>query len=263
MTYTKYRYFLFDIDRTLWDFDSNANSAISKLVREYKLDSELGIEDTDEFYKKYDAVNKIWWNKYEAGEITKEYLRVVRFYESFKLYNSCNRCSDSRLQKFAHIFSEKYLNYMIKETSLIPGAEKVLKELKDDGAYVGVLSNGFKEVQYHKIENSGIDKYFSAVIISEEVGVHKPVPLIYKIAMEALLKKELADNGQDRSVTEAEIKRAKSATLMIGDDFEKDIEGAQIYGIDQYYFNPNKKFCDGGPTYESDNLSDILKYSRS
>ena len=45
---------------------------------------------------------------------------------------------------------------------------------------------------------------------------------------------------------------------MVGDDFENDIEGAQIFGIDQFYYNPKHKPCDGGPTYESDNLIDLL-----
>ena len=45
---------------------------------------------------------------------------------------------------------------------------------------------------------------------------------------------------------------------MVGDDFTNDIEGAQIYGIDQFYYNPYHKPCDGGPTYESDNLIDLI-----
>ena len=52
--------------------------------------------------------------------------------------------------------------------------------------------------------------------------------------------------------------KIKSETLMVGDDFENDIEGAQIFGIDQFYYNPKHKPCDGGPTYESDNLIDLL-----
>ena len=258
MLIKRYNYFLFDIDRTIWDFDTNANKAMSKLIVEYELDKELGIENTDEFYEKYDIVNKLWWDKYEAGEISKEHLRRVRFYETFKLYNTCNRCSDERLQELSLTFSEKYLDYMISEKTLIPGAKMVLKALKKEGAYIGVLSNGFKEVQYHKINNSGIGGFFSGIIISEEVGRHKPHPQIYKIAIKTLLESELKDKGIKREITDADIKRAKESTLMVGDDFEKDIEGAQIYGIDQYYFNPKKRPCFGGPTYESDNLTNIL-----
>jgi putative hydrolase of the HAD superfamily len=262
MLLKQYKYYLFDIDRTLWDFDSNACKAISKLICEYNLYKELGIEDHDEFYEKYDLVNKIWWDKYEIGEITKEYLRVVRFYEAFKLYNSCNRCSDKRLHELSKAFSEKYLDYMITETTLMPGAKRVLKTLKEEGSYIGVLSNGFKEVQYNKINNSGIGKYFSGIIISEEVGIHKPCPPIYKTAIKVLLENELKEKGIEGNITDADIKSAKKYTLMVGDDFEKDIEGAQIYGIDQYYYNPKRKLCNGGPTYESDNLTDIIDIAK-
>ena len=47
---------------------------------------------------------------------------------------------------------------------------------------------------------------------------------------------------------------------MVGDDFPNDIEGAQIFGIDQFYYNPYNKPCDGGPTYHSSDLKDLLNY---
>ena len=113
------------------------------------------------------------------------------------------------------------------------------------------ISNGFKEVQYRKLRNSKIIDYIDAFFISEEVGIHKPCPIIFKRALEALCGKEAYAIKENRP-------EIKSQALMIGDDFANDIEGAQIYGIDQFYYNPYHKPCDGGPTYVSDNLIDLI-----
>lgn len=105
---------------------------------------------------------------------------------------------------------------------------------------MALITNGFKEVQYTKLANSGIEKYFDAVMISEEQGVHKPSPIIFKRALDA-------------------IGGVKSEALMVGDDFANDIEGAMIFGIDQFFYNYNSVPCDGGPTYDSSDLRDLVR----
>ena len=46
---------------------------------------------------------------------------------------------------------------------------------------------------------------------------------------------------------------------MVGDDFANDIEGAMIFGIDQFFYNYNSVPCDGGPTYDSSDLRDLVR----
>ena len=123
-------------------------------------------------------------------------------------------------------------------------------KLKEKGAKIAAVTNGFKEVQYRKLTNSNILEFFDAIIISEEVGVHKPNPAIFKMALEALCSKE--EYEKDPSGKRKE-------TIMVGDDFANDIEGAQIFGIDQFYYNPKGRECDGGPTYMSGKLTDIIR----
>ncbi len=72
------------------------------------------------------------------------------------------------------------------------------------------------------------------------------------MALSALCGEENYNNAELRS-------SIKSQALMIGDDFTNDIEGAQVFGIDQFYYNPKHKPCDGGPTYESDNLLELIR----
>jgi putative hydrolase of the HAD superfamily len=229
----KYNYFLFDLDRTLWDFDLNARTNISRLVDKYA----LPVGDKITFYDTYNEINHTLWSQYEKGIISKETLRVERFHQTLLRYGIDDI-------NFAGVFGEEYLETMPDQTALMPHALEVLTKLKSRGGVFAIVSNGFKEVQYRKLQNSGIAGFFNAVMISEEQGVHKPSPILFKKALDAI--------GGD-----------KSETLMIGDDFVNDIEGAMIFGIDQFFYNYKSIPCDGGPTYNSNDLRDLLKITSS
>ncbi len=225
----KYKYILFDLDRTLWDFDTNAARNISRLLSKYN----LPVGDHTDFYREYDIVNHRLWNLYEKGEITKERLRDERFHFCFVPHGIDN-------SEFAKQFGKEYLETMPDQTALMPDAFKVLETLHGRNVKMAIISNGFKEVQYRKLDNSGIRKFFDAIIISEEVGFHKPSPNIFKKAIEAI--------GAD-----------KTLTIMVGDDIANDIEGAQIFGIKQYFYNYKGLKCESGPTWESDSLMGLLE----
>ena len=255
----KYKYFLFDLDRTLWDFDKNAKSALFKLVDSQKLPLLFGVTDKEEFFQRYEVINQGLWKQYERGEILKEELRCNRFEFTLKQIldtsttNSlpAHSFTPEQLHIFALDFGEKYLEFMAMETSLIPGAEKVLAYIKANGGKIAIISNGFKGVQYRKMDTTCIHKYVDAVIISEEVGVMKPSPIIFRKALEAICGKEYYEKAPSAARDEA---------IMIGDDFDNDIEGAQIFGIDQFYYNPYNKSCDGVPTYNSSSLLELLEH---
>ena len=76
---TKYISVFFDLDRTLWDFDSSALMAFQDIYEKYKLDA-TGFSSVKKFYEIYTKHNEILWEKYRAGEITKEKLRGLRFH---------------------------------------------------------------------------------------------------------------------------------------------------------------------------------------
>ena len=254
-----YKYFLFDLDRTLWDFDKNAKSALFKLVDSQRLGELFGVTDKEEFFQKYEVINQNLWRQYERGEVQKEELRRNRFLFTLQQILDdapagslpAHSYSPEQMLSFAKEFGEKYLEFMAMESSVIPGAEEVLKAVKAKGGKIAIISNGFKSVQYRKMNTTCIHKYVDTVILSEEVGVMKPSPVIFRKALESICGEEYYKEAPSRARDEA---------IMIGDDFPNDIEGAQIFGIDQFYYNPYRRECDGGPTYEGNNLTDLLKY---
>lgn len=257
-----YRYYLFDIDRTLWDFDLNAEHALKYLFERHNLNALLGIPDMETFFGQYQELNLRLWNSYEKGEITKEVLRNKRFQETFfrfavesgKIANfgTTPRKQHIGIMEFGEKFSTEYMERMSVEKALEEGAEAVLKELKSRGCRIAAVSNGFKEVQYKKLSNAGIIGYMDAIIISEEIGAHKPSTIIFQRAVEALAGVENYADREKRGTIKAE-------TLMVGDDFANDIKGARFFGIDQFYYNPKHKPSDGDATYESCSLYDLIR----
>ena len=42
-----------------------------------------------------------------------------------------------------------------------------------------ILSNGFRELQEQKMRSAGVEGYFKKIVLSEDIGVHKPFPEIF------------------------------------------------------------------------------------
>lgn len=239
----RYKYFLIDLDRTLWDFDKNSEMAVYHLIDKYPIVVEKIDYNKHSFFQKYDAINHRLWSDYEAGILSKDELRWKRFYDTFLEFGLNDK-------KLAVAFGEGYIQQMSLEKELIPGTLELLEFIKERSGKMAIISNGFPEAQYEKLKTSGIKHYFQEVIISEEVGAHKPSPKIFQIALEKLSGITYKENPKLW-------KDVKKQTLMIGDDFANDIEGAQIFGIDQYFYNP-KDLNYPGATYQGKTLLELL-----
>ena len=117
------------------------------------------------------------------------------------------------------IVNQTYLDQMPSQTKLIDGAREILDYLH--GKYeMAIITNGFKEVQHHKIQRSQLSKYFTKIFISEDIGAQKPKKEIFEHAIKSM-------------------NAPKKSALMIGDSWEADILGARNFGIDQIYYHPN------------------------
>lgn len=253
MKIKSYRYYLIDLDRTVWDFDRNSEHAISLLIsRNERLLTAVTDEEKcgqaealHRFFIRYDVINLNLWAEYEKGIMAKDDLRWRRFYDSFRQYGIDD-------EDLARRFGNDYLEQMVEESGLMPGAREMLETVRNSGGKTAIVSNGFKEVQYRKLRKAGIEGYFDAVIVSEEVGSHKPSPEIFACALRKL-------SGISPEDSPEEWKQAKRDTLMVGDDPANDIEGAQIFGIDQFFYNHKGLDIVLGATYESSTLDPLIR----
>jgi len=204
----------FDLDRTLWDFDKNSESALRIIYDELKLSNYSA--SFEQFIKVYRDVNAKFWKDYGERKIDRIQLRNGRFISTLKEFNIDNL-------KMGEQMSDRYLQLSPYQTHLFPSTKEELTELKDSNYRLHIITNGFKEVQFIKLENSGIRHFFDDVLCSEEIGETKPHPLVFQGA----LKRTNAKANQ---------------SIMIGDDFKADVIGAENAGIRGVLFDPEKKY---------------------
>ncbi len=154
----KYEYLLFDADNTLWDFDLSEKFALFKVL------SEEGIEYHPEHLETWNAINKLAWHQLEEGILSADELRWVRFERFFE-----------KLDKKADYQSVgvRYLMHLGTTDFMVPGALKLLKRLTNQRK-LALVTNGLKEVQRKRLQNTGVEEYFEAIVISDEIGHSKP-----------------------------------------------------------------------------------------
>ena len=199
----------FDLDHTLWDFDKNSDLTFFKI-----LDLNSVKIDVDKFLYAYHPINRKYWEMYRKNKVSKADLRFYRLSDTFKKLNY--EVSDNVIHKL----SVDYIKHLSDFNNLIPSTLMVLDSLKLKYK-MHIITNGFKEVQKRKLIKSNLAHYFKTVTISEDVGVKKPDKLIFNHA----------------------IKSAKATienSIMIGDNYNADILGANKIGMKAIYFNFHK-----------------------
>lgn len=195
----------FDLDHTLWDFERNSALAFQQVFQKNKLDINL-----DDFLKIYIPKNHNYWKLFREDKITKEDLRYRRLMEVFEdLGYKTSTEEINQLSEDYIVFLPQH-NFLFDHT--VDTLDYLFKKYK-----LHIITNGFKEVQHIKMKNSCIDHYFSTVTTSEDVGVKKPHPLIFEKAL-------------------AKAKTSYDKSIMIGDNLEADIIGAENYGIKAIHF---------------------------
>lgn len=215
------QYVFFDLDRTLWDFESNSEATLKELFSEFGLTAKLGVSD-DDFIHEYKRINEIFWEDYRNGVIKKEALRYARFEAAMKFFGYQDR-------KLASEIGEHYISRSPKKTGLVEGTIEILDHLKTKYE-LHIITNGFEEVQHIKMKSSGLAPYFGHVITSESAGAKKPDPIIYHHAAE--LTGAQAENS-----------------IMIGDHFEADVVGALEVGWKAVLYGPDRP-KDVGSAYQ-------------
>jgi putative hydrolase of the HAD superfamily len=229
MKTTKYRHIFFDLDKTLWDFDTNSLETFRDLFKTYGL-KRRGIESAEKFHTVYEFHNLALWEIYRQGKIEKADLNVKRFTLALEEYG----IKDYELGRK---MAMDYIHLSPTKTNLFPDTHRVLEYLKARYS-LHIITNGFEEVQFRKLHHSSLSKYFTEVITSEDAGVKKPDPEIFNYALKR------AGAG----VTDS---------LMVGDDEEVDIAGAGGLGIDQVLVDFQNMVPGSKATYRIRSLDEL------
>ena len=206
----KYKHLFFDLDHTLWDFDTNSRQTLEELYNTLQLKAK-GVHDFDAFHKNYLLHNDKLWERYRNGFIKVDELRWKRMWHTLLDF----KIGDETLARQMGIH---FLELLPTRKTLFPYSIEILEYLSNKGYRLHLITNGFEKTQYSKLKNSGLDGYFSEVITSEGSNSLKPHKEIFEYAFQ-------------------KAKAHPVSSIMIGDSIEVDIQGAINAGIDQVHVN--------------------------
>ena len=225
----KYKTIFFDLDHTIWDFETNAKLTLKDLYTTDLADRTKAV--FDDFFDRYSFHNTELWSQYEKGLIPVEELkwkRMSRTLLDFKI-------GDEKLSKE---MSKQFLEILPTKKAIFPHTFEILDYLKNKNYGLHLITNGFIDVQTKKLQNSGLDKYFDEMITSERCNSLKPKPEIFEYALQ---------------VTNATL----AESIMIGDNQHADIGGALNIGMDTVFVNHIKEPLKVTPTYEITHLKEL------
>lgn len=225
----KYTHIFIDADDTVFDYGAAEKISLEKtLIRSGAGEKPGLVERASEEYRK---INSGLWMEFEKGTITLDFLRTERFRKVLEF------CGMDSSEKICREVSGFYLELLGSSGYLLDGAAEMLEKLSGKCSLV-MITNGISPVQRGRIEASGTGRYFSAVVISEEIGYKKPEKEYFDAAMTA------AGNPE------------KDKVLVVGDSLTSDILGGNNYGLDTCWFNPERRENTSGiiPRFEISSL---------
>lgn len=224
----KVEHVFFDLDHTLWDFETNSAATFNQIFQDYSFPFSV-----EKFMKVYSPINHAYWKLYRESKINEIQLRQLRLEKTFEAL------SFPATQETITQVADRYIALLSTQTHLFEGTKSLLESLSSHYK-LHIITNGFENVQQRKLKNSGIDHFFDVVLTAEKAGVKKPNPIIYEKAM------DLANTHSQ-------------ASLMVGDSKEADIAGALAIGMQALHFNSHgEKQHDLCPIVNS--LAEISNY---
>jgi putative hydrolase of the HAD superfamily len=182
---------LFDVDGTVLDRDSAHRRYIERLVYKFP---EAVAASTDH----HDVIQKLIMDDDRGRKDRNEYAQFVI----------------AQLPNLSWTPEQFLSDYFLNIGQLVEKQEWVIALLKQLRKIfrIGAVTNGGSNNQRTKLKTAGLQSSFDYILISEEVGIQKPNPEIFKMALNAL-------------------KAEPTCALHVGDDPVNDVIGSKGAGV--------------------------------
>ena len=187
---------VFDLDGTLLDQESAADAASVAWAAEH------GIFD-DAVASRWRRIATMHYRRWQAREISFQDQRRERVRDFL---------GQAMTDAEASAVFEGYLERYEAGWRLFDDAVPALRRARDAGLAVAILTNGDRTQQLQKIGRFALDAEVDAIICSSDLPAGKPDPRAYAAVLEAL-------------------DVPPHVSLMIGDSYEADYEGALGSGM--------------------------------
>lgn len=190
---------IFDIDGTLYDYDTAEHRAMEAIAAYVCAKPGWNRERFDTAYREaFDALNRL-----TAGTAA-SHNRLIRYSILTEKHGLC--------QSDALNMDEIYWTSFIRDIVPFPYLSEALAFLKENGIRIGAGTNMTSYAQYLKLRKLGILDAFDFILTSEEALAEKPKERFFKRCAERA-------------------GCAEEECLFIGDDTEKDVNGARRIGM--------------------------------
>ncbi len=203
----RFPYLLFDADDTLFDFPKASSQAFAAMCRAHD------VPDTPEVRQIYHDINRVLWDAFDRGEVTKEFVTLERFVRFFRALG---------LDRDPAAANRDYLAALGSGVYPLPHAEEVCRLLVNRGHRLYIATNAVASVQRSRLQGSVFAHLITDAFISEEAGASKPDKAYYDYALSRI-------PGASRQ-----------NVLVIGDSLATDIRGANNASLPCCWFNPGK-----------------------
>ncbi|MDC6350608.1 HAD family hydrolase [Zeaxanthinibacter sp. PT1] len=199
---------ILDLDNTLYAYDVPHKAAMNTVY--------------DEFHRLYDLNRKAAESVFTLArkqthlELPSQAASHNRLLYFQKMLERIEGASLHHGLYFYDCYWDTFLNHLV----LDEGVMEWLEMVKAKGGRICLLTDLTAHIQYRKLKRLKLTEILDFMVSSEEVGIEKPHPYMFTRALQKL----------NCNSTEA---------LMIGDSWEKDIEGAMAMNIRAVWLNRN------------------------
>lgn len=202
---------LLDLDNTFYEYAPCHEAGFNACFELLK--SKTYFEDIEDFKEAYKKVQKRL--KTTTPNQAASHNRVLYFQlllEDLGMFSP----------KFTLELYDTYWDNFLEKMKLFPDFLNFLTRAKDKGLKTIIVTDLTAHIQNRKIIKLNVIDSIDYLVTSEEAGAEKPTPVMFELALKKL---QLAPNE----------------VIFIGDNFSKDIEGANSIGIKPYWLNPKQE----------------------
>ena len=201
-----YKGIIFDLDDTIYSYTNSHDKSI-QTVFEY-LQVKYNITNIHTIYETIKTSLK-----YELDTTASSHNKSIYFKQLLEHYH----IDLSILQTIQNLYWTTFL----ENIETFEGAREFISWNKSIGIKIGILSDYETEYQIQKVDKLDVLSYIDVIVTSEEVGIEKPSRHMFQTVLNKM-------------------KMTPDEIIMIGDNYEKDIQGANNMNIRSYWFNNQK-----------------------
>jgi putative hydrolase of the HAD superfamily len=195
----------FDLDDTLLDTDSTYREALGVTCAEAA--ERCAGMDAERLSAGYHAVSVEMWRSFDLSQMRDTPAEEIRL----RIWRETLRRLGMENEALASELSARYGAVRQASHRRFPDVLRTLERLHRR-YHLGIITNGATEIQWGKIRRLGVEPYFDTILISQEVGIAKPDPRIFEMAL-------------------SRVPCRPEEAVMVGDSPDRDIAGARAAGL--------------------------------